>query len=1598
MRRGQDTHYPLRESSIGGVESVAGERYLGWHSSRIRLPFVFGDGETSDMFNHPFLCARLEWFRWKVSRNTWDAGSILPVMVSRENGWAVGAAMNSHSHHSLKTLQAALQAFRSTRKLAIAGALLGAGWTAALGGTFQTDFSADPGGTQYVNKQDITLIRDGVLKLIDLNDLLDENGNYSAARLPLQGSYILPDIDGDKKVAGFTATFKARIGGGSERPAQGFSFVLANDYPEVPFREAGGATTGLTISFDTYDSVAPAAGVAGTTEGNIPGDAPGIIVKQGGRKVMAKRFAGLRTDGVGSTTPVFVPVIIQLDADGTLDVTYNGTKVYDNVPIGYVPVAGRFGFGAGTEEITIAQRDNHWIDDVNITTTTVSGAHIVSVSPPTQDALPNAQVVIGLSGLGNGATSLKVDNTVVTPVKSTDGDVTTLTYTPGVIYAPGSAHTVELTYAGKTFVYGFTVLNAPVLPATAAVAANTVDTSKAGFRVRIHQTEAGQAENSAARAEAQLAGKLGDNIADLSAATGGAFDRDLINFEQDAIDAGDLNASEGHPDDYIPGIPGTTGSTDNIAAEVIGYLDLKPGVYTLGGVSDDSLQIKLGSDPRDVTALTLAETVLGRITGTILVQEAGIYPVRALFTEGGGGAGLELWSIDGTGKKVLLNDRTETTGIRSYRARSANYKVPPYLSAASPAPGEKNVPTRPKLSLKLTDDGTTVNLATVKVSINGTALTLPAEAVTRTAGVTTIQYELAGDLAPEAPQTLRLDFQDSAGTALVREYVFNTSKAQSRGGVAHAVKGYWTFDNGGLGASVGKDLGLIDSSLSGVYKFGTTGVGAFSDVPGINGKPAKVLYIPYTDTAEGNFKKIGLRMNHGIAPNGGGTKVNQWTVIMDVLWGENGPSGFAGVMQTHDLDNPGDADMFWRARDGSYGKSCCSSYDGLPVDKSHQRKSWARVIFSVDLAASPRVVGKYINGFKHLTTVTSNGDAIDSRFALPPEVFLFGDGDDNERTDCYVNSVQVREGRISDEQAAALGGPDADGIPMPYSQWEFDNAGAPLAARVGADLQYIDASLASKYQIGVTGQGAFADVPGINGQNVSALHIPYTETADGDFKKIGLRMKHGLTPNGGGAKVNQWTMIMDVLWGEAGPSGFAGVLQTHDLDNPGDADMFWRARDGSYGKSCCSSYDGLPADKSHQRKTWARVAFAIDLAASPRVVGKYINGVKHLTTVTSNGDAIDSRFALPPEIFLFGDGDDNERTELWVSSLQIREGRMSDDEIAALGAASADGIPTPNPVKGEWNFDKANLAATTGKPLTFIDASLSGLYKFGTTGEGSLADVPGINGKPATVLYVPYTDTAEGNFKKIGLRLPTGLAPSVGLTKANQWTLIMDVLWGANGPSGFAGVIQTHDLDNPGDADMFWRARDGSYGKSCCSSYDGLPVDKSHQRNAWARVIYSVDLLASPRVVAKYINGYKHLDKVTSNGDAVDSRFALPSEILVFGDGDDNERTDCYVSAIQIREGRITDEQAAALGAADATGIPGAPLGQAAVTPPPAIGLVGSDSVGGTYAADASAVVDSAAKTITVPIGTGSRFFRVSGAASIISVNTVAGKLVIQYQ
>lgn len=274
---------------------------------------------------------------------------------------------------------------------------------------------------------------------------------------------------------------------------------------------------------------------------------------------------------------------VKLDPDGTLDVIYGTNAVYTNAPIGYIPIAGRFGFGTGTEEQTIGNRDNVTIDDVTIFTTNVIGASIASVSPPVLAARPDAAVVIGIADLGGGGTTLQFDGTNVSPGLVTAGNITTLTYQPPALLTPGSTHTVNLTYGAKTFAYAFTVVNATIIPPSAAALAGSVNINNSGFRVRVHQTHEAQSTASAQRAEQQLAGLLGANIADLSGTNAnGTFDAEVINFEQNGGFAGDMTG-----DLNFPGIPGLEGGNDNIALEAIGYLDLQPGVYVIGGVSDE---------------------------------------------------------------------------------------------------------------------------------------------------------------------------------------------------------------------------------------------------------------------------------------------------------------------------------------------------------------------------------------------------------------------------------------------------------------------------------------------------------------------------------------------------------------------------------------------------------------------------------------------------------------------------------------------------------------------------------------------------------------------------------------------------------------------------------------------------------------------------------------------------------------------------------------------------------------------------------------------------------------------------------------------------
>lgn len=168
-------------------------------------------------------------------------------------------------------------------------------------------------------------------------------------------SFIINDLDNFSTVYGFRLTFQARIGGGTAVPADGWSVCVSPDLADAPFGETG-TGSGLRVGFDTYDN----------TDGdpnNGAGEAPRINIYVNNAVVASTPLLPL-SDLINNA---FVPVEINVDGDGSLDVIVNGKAHFSNYFLpGYVGmVAPRFGIGARTGGLNC----NHFVDDLSLTTT-----------------------------------------------------------------------------------------------------------------------------------------------------------------------------------------------------------------------------------------------------------------------------------------------------------------------------------------------------------------------------------------------------------------------------------------------------------------------------------------------------------------------------------------------------------------------------------------------------------------------------------------------------------------------------------------------------------------------------------------------------------------------------------------------------------------------------------------------------------------------------------------------------------------------------------------------------------------------------------------------------------------------------------------------------------------------------------------------------------------------------------------------------------------------------------------------------------------------------------------------------------------------------
>ncbi|MHB8521776.1 MAG: PA14 domain-containing protein [Limisphaerales bacterium] len=398
----------------------------------------------------------------------------------------------------------------------------------------------------------------------------------------------------------------------------------------------------------------------------------------------------------------------------------------------------------------------------------------------------------------SGSVTLTVNGSAVTPTVSKSGSVTKVSYAPpGGVWPSGATLTNVLIFSDngtpavlRTNTWMFTTLSYRTVPPSLALPASAVDTTKPGFLIKTFQVgisghgadlTAANPEiglpNSTYMAETLIHGLWGwPNTADLTSFTGPAgwhVETDVVNYNGSGGNAGDF-ADPNAPN--MPGIPGTAlneGGVDNYALEMLTVVNFaKAGLYTMDVNSDDGFRVIAGNR-KDAFYYVLGEANYGKGASDVLftfqITKPGLYPLRLLYEEGGGGNNVE-WSLENivlftngvaalnSGSFSLINDATDGKAVKAYQYPILTTKGSPYVKWFVPPPTGNSysgfVPgthanadsditgMRPgpdtAIHAILVDGETVIDTATVKLAVDGVSVT---PTVTKDGTNTTVFYQ-----------------------------------------------------------------------------------------------------------------------------------------------------------------------------------------------------------------------------------------------------------------------------------------------------------------------------------------------------------------------------------------------------------------------------------------------------------------------------------------------------------------------------------------------------------------------------------------------------------------------------------------------------------------------------------------------------------------------------------------------------------------------------------------------------------------------------------------------------------------------------------------
>lgn len=311
----------------------------------------------------------------------------------------------------------------------------------------------------------------------------------------------------------------------------------------------------------------------------------------------------------------------------------------------------------------------------------------------------------------------------------------------------------------------------------------------------------------------------------------------------------------------------------------------------------------------------------------------------------------------------------------------------------------------------------------------------------------------------------------------------------------------------------------------------------------------------------------------------------------------------------------------------------------------------------------------------------------------------------------------------------------------PATQWDFNTDFSPT---VGAQPITLDPG----------GTHSF-DVAPIRGEDASVASFAMTNAGRNGFYFV----QHGLDANGGGAYVNEYTIVMDVRFlNVTSGQPYIALFNTNaNNDNDADAYILMGGSDegGPYGSMGIGSYGGKIYPEN-----WNRIVIAVNTTWNRMTW--YVNGIEQTVTPIDGTDSTLSLYTssdTTPWFTLFGEGyaDSEDYTKPGqINTLQVYGRELTSLEASALGGPAALGagafVGGQLSINGFAGTDLGGRNAT----LTFEQAGRTETKGVSLSADGTFLVNTALFGSTPTRVFARATNTLRKSVGEVEIAIGAG--------------------------------------------------------------------------------------------------------------------------------------------------------------------------------------------------------------------------------------------------